>query len=116
MCQEVFTCVTPLFLDPRSPLSAPPATVCSPLSPPPLQVNPTQCEAVTMVCAQVMGNQTAVSVAGSNGHFEVWMGVVVVVVVVLSLLFNFLLHTYPHTRSHTRPLPTLSAQPIAQRI
>ncbi|MEM6811759.1 MAG: class II fumarate hydratase [Pseudomonadota bacterium] len=36
----------------------------------PGKVNPTQCEALTMVCAQVMGNQTAISVAGSNGHFE----------------------------------------------
>ncbi len=36
----------------------------------PGKVNPTQCEALTMVCAQVMGNNTAVSVAGSNGHFE----------------------------------------------
>lgn len=37
----------------------------------PGKVNPTQCEAITMVCAQVMGNNTAISVAGSNGHFEV---------------------------------------------
>eukprot|EP00494_Astrolonche_serrata_P025041 UN25302 len=36
----------------------------------PGKVNPTQCEAITMVCAQVMGNNTAVSVGGSNGHFE----------------------------------------------
>lgn len=36
----------------------------------PGKVNPTQCEALTMVCAQVMGNQTAVTVAGSNGHLE----------------------------------------------
>jgi len=36
----------------------------------PGKVNPTQCEALTMVCAQVMGNNTAISVAGSNGHFE----------------------------------------------
>ena len=36
----------------------------------PGKVNPTQCEALTMACAQVMGNNTAVSVAGSNGHFE----------------------------------------------
>lgn len=36
----------------------------------PGKVNPTQCEALTMVCAQVMGNHTSVSVAGSNGHFE----------------------------------------------
>lgn len=37
----------------------------------PGKVNPTQCEALTMVAAQVLGNQTAVSVAGSNGQFEV---------------------------------------------
>ena len=36
----------------------------------PGKVNPTQCEALTMVCAQIMGNHTTVSVAGSNGHFE----------------------------------------------
>lgn len=36
----------------------------------PGKVNPTQCEALTMVCAQVMGNNVAVGIAGSNGHFE----------------------------------------------
>src|SRR5690606_38415804 len=36
----------------------------------PGKVNPTQCEAMTMVCAQVMGNHVAVTVAGSQGHFE----------------------------------------------
>ncbi|MCG8563076.1 MAG: class II fumarate hydratase [Hyphomicrobiales bacterium] len=36
----------------------------------PGKVNPTQCEAATMVCTQVMGNHTAVTVAGSQGHFE----------------------------------------------
>ena len=36
----------------------------------PGKVNPTQCEALTMVCCQVMGNHVAVTVAGSNGHFE----------------------------------------------
>jgi fumarate hydratase class II len=36
----------------------------------PGKVNPTQPEALTMVCAQVMGNDMTVSVAGSNGHFE----------------------------------------------
>ncbi len=36
----------------------------------PGKVNPTQVEALTMVCAQVMGNDTAISVAGSNGQFE----------------------------------------------
>ena len=32
--------------------------------------NPTQCEALTMVCAQVMGNDVALSIGGMNGHFE----------------------------------------------
>ncbi|KAI9682516.1 MAG: fumarase fum1 [Trizodia sp. TS-e1964] len=36
----------------------------------PGKVNPTQCEALTMVCAQVMGNHTAVTVAGMSGQFE----------------------------------------------
>jgi fumarate hydratase class II len=36
----------------------------------PGKVNPTQCEAMTMVCVQVMGNNTAITIAGSNGHFE----------------------------------------------
>ena len=36
----------------------------------PGKVNPTQSEALTMVCAQVMGNAVSVSVGGSNGHFE----------------------------------------------
>lgn len=36
----------------------------------PGKVNPTQSEAMTMVCAQIMGNHTTISIAGSNGHFE----------------------------------------------
>jgi fumarate hydratase class II len=36
----------------------------------PGKVNPTQSEAFTQVCAQVMGNNVAITVAGSNGHFE----------------------------------------------
>ena len=36
----------------------------------PGKVNPTQCEALTMVCCQVFGNHTAITVAGSQGHFE----------------------------------------------
>ena len=36
----------------------------------PGKVNPTQCEAMTMVCAQVMGNNTAITVGGAQGHFE----------------------------------------------
>ena len=34
------------------------------------KVNPTQCEALTMVCAQVMGNDVAISVGGTQGHYE----------------------------------------------
>lgn len=37
----------------------------------PGKVNPTQCEAMTMLCAQVIGNQTTVSIAGASGQFEV---------------------------------------------
>ncbi len=36
----------------------------------PGKVNPTQCESLTMVCAQVIGNQQAVTVGGMQGHFE----------------------------------------------
>lgn len=36
----------------------------------PGKINPTQCEAMTMVCAQVMGNHTSVTIAGAQGHFE----------------------------------------------
>ncbi|HSM64051.1 MAG TPA: lyase family protein, partial [Gillisia sp.] len=36
----------------------------------PGKVNPTQCEALTMVCAQVMGNDVAITVGGMQGHFE----------------------------------------------
>ena len=36
----------------------------------PGKVNPTQCEALTMVCAQIMGNDVAVTVGGTQGHYE----------------------------------------------
>src|SRR6201992_990429 len=36
----------------------------------PGKVNPTQCEAMTMVCCQVFGNRTAITMGGSQGHFE----------------------------------------------
>jgi len=36
----------------------------------PGKVNPTQCEALTMVCAQVVGNHTAITFGGCQGHFE----------------------------------------------
>jgi len=36
----------------------------------PGKVNPTQCEAMTMVCAQVIGNDAAINIGGMNGHFQ----------------------------------------------
>lgn len=36
----------------------------------PGKVNPTQCESLSMICCQVMGNNVAVSLGGMNGHFE----------------------------------------------
>ena len=36
----------------------------------PGKVNPTQCEAMTMVCAQVMGNDVAITIGGMSGHYE----------------------------------------------
>jgi len=36
----------------------------------PGKVNPTQCEAITMVCAQIMGNDVAITIAGTQGHYE----------------------------------------------
>lgn len=36
----------------------------------PGKINPTQCEAITMVCSQVMGNHVTITIAGSNGHLE----------------------------------------------
>src|SRR5690606_30407041 len=36
----------------------------------PGKVNPTQCEDLTMVCAQVIGNDVAISVGGTQGHYE----------------------------------------------
>lgn len=51
-------------------------------------MNPTQCEAMTMVAAQVMGNHVAVTVGGSNGHFE--LNVFKPMMVSFSLTFFFL--------------------------
>lgn len=36
----------------------------------PGKVNPTQCESMTMLCTQVMGNHVAITIAGASGHFE----------------------------------------------
>ena len=45
----------------------------------PGKVNPTQCEALTMVCAQVMGNDATIGICASQGHFElnVFMPVII---------------------------------------
>ena len=56
--------------------SGPRSGIGSSCSPPggssimPGKVNPTQCEAMTVVCAQVMGNDVAVTVGGTQGHYE----------------------------------------------
>ena len=36
----------------------------------PGKINPTQCEAVTMVCVKIIGDHNAITMAGSHGHFE----------------------------------------------
>tara|TARA_Y100000590_G_C15030621_1_gene754890 strand:- start:43 stop:570 length:528 start_codon:yes stop_codon:yes gene_type:complete len=36
----------------------------------PGKINPTQCEAITMVCVKVIGNHNGITIAGSHGHFE----------------------------------------------
>ena len=41
----------------------------------PGKVNPTQSEAVTMVCVKVIGNHNGITMAGSHGHFELKIGV-----------------------------------------
>jgi fumarate hydratase class II len=61
----------------------------------PGKVNPTQCEALTMVAAQVMGNQTAVSVAGASGQFEVRL--------FLLIVFESLYLTVECFQTHHRP-------------
>ena len=57
----------------------------------PGKVNPTQCEAITMVAAQVMGNHVAVTVGGSNGHFELNVFKPMMVANVLRSVVNILL-------------------------
>ncbi len=51
----------------------------------PGKVNPTQCEAMTMVCVQVMGNDTAITIAGSQGNFE------------LNVFKPVIIHNYIHS-------------------
>jgi len=56
------------------------------------QVNPTQCEAMTMVCVQVFGNNTAVTVAGSNGNFELNVYKPVIIFNILNSSVFYLMH------------------------
>ena len=51
----------------------------------PGKVNPTQCEAMTMVCAQVMGNDVAINIGGSSGNFE------------LNVFKPVMIHNYLHS-------------------
>ena len=51
----------------------------------PGKVNPTQCEAMIMVCIQVIGNDTAVAIAGSRGNFELNVNKPVIIHNVLAL-------------------------------
>jgi fumarate hydratase class II len=44
--------------------------IMNPVLPSCLASKPYQCEALTMIAAQVMGNDVAISIGGSNGHFE----------------------------------------------
>ncbi|MBI2967367.1 MAG: class II fumarate hydratase [Bacteroidetes bacterium] len=53
----------------------------------PGKVNPTQCEALTMVCTQVIGNDTAITVGGMNGHFQLNVFKPVII-------FNFLMSSH----------------------
>lgn len=53
----------------------------------PGKVNPTQCEALTMVAAQVMGNNMTISVAGSNGQFEVSLSTFTFIIPILTILY-----------------------------
>lgn len=62
----------------------------------PGKVNPTQAEAMTMVCAQVIGNDTIISFAGSNGHFELN--------VFKPVMINALLHRLPLLPMHVNLL------------
>ena len=72
----------------------------------PGKVNPTQAEALTMVCAQVIGNDTAVAIAGSNGHFELNVFKPVIVYNVLNsirLLADASLSFYERAIKGTQP-------------
>jgi fumarate hydratase class II len=62
----------------------------------PGKVNPTQCEAMTMVCAQVMGNAVACSIGGANGHFELNVFKPLVVSNVLRSIRLLCMYTFGH--------------------
>ena len=58
----------------------------------PGKVNPTQCEAMTMVCVQVMGNDVAIAMAGSQGNFE------------LNVFKPLIIHNFLHSHDAVRGL------------
>ncbi len=68
----------------------------------PGKVNPTQAEALTMVCAQVMGNDAAVGFAGSQGHFELN-------VYKPMIAYNVLQSMHADRRRRRRPSPTTAS-------
>ena len=68
----------------------------------PGKVNPTQAEALTMVCVQVMGNDAAVGFAGSQGHFELNVFKPVIA-------YNVLQALQLHRRRQRLPSPTTAS-------
>ncbi len=69
----------------------------------PGKVNPTQCEAITMIAVQVIGNDTAIGVASSQGNFELNVFKPVII-------FNF---STPSASSATASSPSMSIAPSA---
>jgi len=74
----------------------------------PGKVNPTQCEAMTMVCCQVFGNQTTITVAASQGHFELN---VYKPVIAHALLQSIRLTADPRAPSPTTASPAIPRRP-----
>ena len=65
----------------------------------PGKVNPTQCEAMVMVCIQVIGDDTAVAFAGSQGNFELNA--------MRPIIINNFLHSAAHPRRRLREVPAV---------
>ena len=73
----------------------------------PGKVNPTQCEALTMVCVQVLGNDAAIGIAGSQGNFELNVFKPV-------MILNFL-HSVDLLTDACRTLPRVRVEGLAGR-